>query len=118
MGLFDSWRRKKTTPVPTRQIAKPVVKPVVTGEDTETSSIGEESSIDELLVHYNERAARREDLQHERNKLTERLDTGEVSAIDFRKELMSLIQEAATVNDQLKETEGKLISLGYSGSFH
>ncbi len=114
MGLFDSWRRKKKTPIPTRQIAKPVVA----AEDTAVGSIGEESSMDELLIHYNEQATRREELQHERNKLTERLDTGEISAIDFRKELMRIIQEAAAVNDQLKDTEGKLISLGYSGSFH
>ena len=115
MGLFDGWRRKKkTTAGPTKVKEKPV------GEIDESipESLNEDAGVNELLAHYINLTQRREELQKESDALTQQLDSGEISAIDFRKELMIRIIEAASVNDQLKDTEGKLISLGYKGSFH
>ena len=80
--------------------------------------LGGESQPEEvknLLTEYNRLLVRKAELQQERGALTGRLDSGEISPDDFRKELMDIIQEAATVSDKIRETGVKLTSLGHRG---
>ena len=125
MGLFDSWRRKKkTTSKPTRVrgrenlttgAAIPAVQrtPAVESLPAET-----QVELKGLVAEYERLYQRREELQVERSELTNRLDKGELTAIEFRKELMSRIQEAASVSDELKDTAAKLTAMGYRGVLH
>ncbi|MHA1926986.1 MAG: hypothetical protein ACTSV2_00245 [Candidatus Thorarchaeota archaeon] len=107
MGLLDSWRRKKQKrPATTRRI---VPKAVDAASDTEMN-------IPALLAEYEKLFHRREELQIERMALTKQLDDGDVTALQFRKELKKRIQEASDISDQLKGTAGHLISLGYTGT--
>jgi hypothetical protein len=111
MGLFDSWRRKKHRPA---TVAKPrdSKKPVVELES------GDPDSIRTLLGEYQDLVERREALSVEREDLTRKLETGEIEATEFRRELMFRIQEAARVSETLRETTAKLTQLGYRGTLH
>ena len=71
-----------------------------------------------LVAEYERLSARREELQEERRELTARLDRGELTPIEFRKQLMEKIQEAAQVSENLKDTSAKLTALGYRGVLH
>ena len=68
-----------------------------------------------LVAEYERLVRRRDELQRERSQLTIRLDNGELSPIEFRKELMARIQEAASVAERIKEVSSRLIALGYRG---
>ncbi|MHA1903781.1 MAG: hypothetical protein ACXADL_10375 [Candidatus Thorarchaeota archaeon] len=117
MGLFDSWRRKKhktTTIEKPRDARKSVSK--LSSDDTMLPSNLE--SIKSLLVEYDNLVERRESLSVERENLTLRLERGEIEATEFRRELMSRIQEAAKVSESLRETTARLSELGYRGTLH
>ncbi|UCH04479.1 MAG: hypothetical protein JSW05_13100 [Candidatus Thorarchaeota archaeon] len=119
MGIFDRWRRKK------RPEAKSIVKareimtsqgpmpratpgPSLVKPGTEAAS-----EVDALLAEHNRLLRRREDLQKERTELTMKLDSGELGAIEFRKLLMAMIQEASQVSESLRDNASKLTSLGH-----
>ena len=120
MGLFDSWRRKKKKPVATGQLTKPV-EPVKVEADTDASepdAEAESTDVVSLIAEYERLIQRREELQVERRELTATLDRGQIDPDDFRKELMSRIQEASVVSENLRVTATKLTSLGYRGVLH
>ncbi|MCK4279896.1 MAG: hypothetical protein KAW94_04915, partial [Candidatus Thorarchaeota archaeon] len=75
----------------------------------------EKGEVDALVIQYEELHKRRAELHTERAQLTNQLDSGELTALKFRKQLMVKIQEAAQVSDNLKETASRLIELGYRG---
>ncbi|NHJ12958.1 MAG: hypothetical protein EAX95_04740 [Candidatus Thorarchaeota archaeon] len=117
MGLFDNWRRKKPRPT---VVSKPPdarkYASELSADDTITpSNFG---SIKELLSEYNKLVERRESLSVERENLTMSLEKGEIEATEFRRELMSRIQEAAKVSESLRETAARLSELGYRGALH
>jgi regulator of replication initiation timing len=72
-------------------------------------------SIKALLGEYANLVERRESLSVERENLTSRLERREIEATEFRKELMSRIQEAAKVSESLRVTSARLSELGYRG---
>ncbi|MCF2136761.1 MAG: hypothetical protein K9W43_05900 [Candidatus Thorarchaeota archaeon] len=119
MGLFDSWRRRKRgtherSQVRAREIlvsdSVPTKAPVVAELPPES-----QEEVVKLVAEYERLVRRRDELQTERSQLTVRLDSGELTAIEFRKELMSRIQEAAQVAERLKQVSSRLIELGYRG---
>ncbi|MBD3407395.1 MAG: hypothetical protein GF411_14860 [Candidatus Lokiarchaeota archaeon] len=119
MGLFDRWRRKEKkktkTVVKGREIMRveaPERKPKT--EEVEKTPESKEK-IAKLIAEYQRLVERREELQRERSELTRRLDSGELTAIQFRKELMNRIQEAARITDGIRETSTALIELGHPG---
>ena len=112
MGIFDNWRRKKLKAE--AKSSKPSVKPRKPVKMTEDGK----QDMDVLLAEHEKLTLRREELQSEREVLTKRLDGGELTALEFRKELMSRIQEASSVSDQLKDIAASLISMGYRGALH
>ncbi|TXT56043.1 MAG: hypothetical protein BAJATHORv1_30427 [Candidatus Thorarchaeota archaeon] len=119
MGLFDRWRRKekkeKKTVVRGREIMR-VEAPERTPKKSEVEQTPEsKEKITQLIAEYQRLVARREELQRERSELTRRLDSGELTAIQFRKELMNRIQEAAKITDGIRETSSQLIALGHPG---
>ena len=116
MGLFDRWRRKKHGPT---TVPKPAARKAVSelsSDDTIVPSNLE--SIKALLGEYDNLVERREALSVERENLTLRLERGEIEATEFRKELMSRIQEAAKVSEGLREAAARLSELGYRGVLH
>ncbi len=123
MGLFDSWRRRKRKEVhPVHVKGREIM---TTGEQKGVAETSESAPVEvtpdqqaqdaSLFEDYQKLHQRREQLQTERAELTTRLDNGELNAKEFRKELMSRIQEAAAVADELKEVTAKLSALGYHG---
>ena len=117
MGLFDRWRRKKKSKT-TVQLQEPEKLKPAKDSTTETSVKGEEDTLVDLVVEYERLVKRREELQVERGELTAKLDRDEIDHDDFRKELMSKIQEAATVSENLRIAAAKLTSQGYRGVLH
>ncbi|TFG33714.1 hypothetical protein EU527_07055 [Candidatus Thorarchaeota archaeon] len=117
MGLFDSWRRKRE-PAATVKLEKPA-KPLPAVGDRPTSEVGGESQdIVNLVAEYERLVKRREELQIERGELTEQLDRGELDASEFRVQLMTRIQEASQVSENLRTVSSKLTALGYRGVLH
>ncbi|MHA1770703.1 MAG: hypothetical protein ACTSYL_02865 [Candidatus Thorarchaeota archaeon] len=119
MGLFDSWRRRKRgtherSQVRAREILMSDSVPAKTPIVTELPPESQEEVV-KLVAEYERLVRRRDELQTERSQLTVRLDNGELTAIQFRKELMSRIQEAAQVAERLKQVSSRLIELGYRG---
>ncbi len=119
MGLFDSWRRRKRgtherSQVRAREI---LVSDSVPSKTKALREIPEEDQeeVVKLVAEYERLVRRRDELQTERSQLTVRLDNGELTAIQFRKELMSRIQEASQVAERLKQVSSRLIELGYRG---
>ncbi|MGY5865556.1 MAG: hypothetical protein RTV41_13220 [Candidatus Thorarchaeota archaeon] len=117
MGLFDSWRRKKPKPT---FVAKPRDPKKAVSEMARDKSVapGDLESIKTLLGEYDNLVERREILSVEREDLTNKLERGEIEATQFRKELMSRIQAAAKVSENLRETIARLTQLGYRGTLH
>ena len=119
MGLFDSWRRRRRkqefTALKDRRSSE-VKAPTPTRPDELTPV--EKGDVDNLVTLYEELHKRRAKLHTERSQLTHQLDNGELTALQFRKQLMLKIQEAAQVSDSLKETASRLIELGYRGVLH
>ena len=117
MGLFDSWRRKKPRPttVAKQLDTRKTVSELVSDKSIDT---GERESITSLLGEYEELVKKRETLTVGREELTEKLERGEIEATQFRKELMSRIQEAARVSENLQDTTARLAQLGYRGTLH
>ncbi len=119
MGLFDSWRRrrrKKEFLASKDRRSSEAKAPTPTRPDELTPV--EKGDVDNLVTLYGELHKRRAKLHTERAQLTHQLDTGELTALKFRKQLMLKIQEAAQVSDSLKETASRLIELGYRGVLH
>ena len=71
------------------------------------------SEVEALLAEHNSLLQRREDLQKERTELTMRLDSGELGATEFRRLLMTMIQEASQISESLRDNASKLTSLGH-----
>jgi hypothetical protein len=123
MGLFDRWRRKDTkkkvgqTRIRGAEIVKTDSVPSEAPEVKDLSA-SEQDEVVSLVAEYERLSKRREELQEERGALTKRLDSGELTAIEFRKLLMEKIQEAAQVSDSLKSTSSRLTALGYRGVLH
>ncbi|MHA2312187.1 MAG: hypothetical protein ACXADF_11920 [Candidatus Thorarchaeota archaeon] len=117
MGLFDRWRRKKPRPT---TISKPLgaKKAVSDLSSDDTIKPSNLESIKALLSEYDDLVERRESLSSERENLTLSLERGEIEATEFRKELMSRIQDAAKVSESLRETTARLSELGYRGTLH
>ena len=117
MGLFDKWRRKSPKPA---AVSKPPEAKKTASELSSDDTIipSNLESIKELLAKYDNLAERRDSLSVERENLTLRLERGEIEATEFRKELMSRIQEAAKVSESLRETTARLSELGYRGTLH
>ncbi|MFX1439791.1 MAG: hypothetical protein ACFFFD_06035 [Promethearchaeota archaeon] len=115
MGLFDKWRRKKPKPT---TVSKPpdTWKSASELSSDDTIMPANLESIKTLLGEYSDLVERREALSVERENLTLRLERGEIEATEFRKELMSRIQEAARVSESLRETSARLSELGYRGA--
>ena len=117
MGLFDSWRRKRKSKA-TVQLQEPEKPKSVQDDTVETSVKDEAEDLVDLVAEYERLVKRREELQVERGELTAKLDHDEINPDDFRKELMSKIQEAATVSENLRIAAAKLTSQGYRGVLH
>jgi len=125
MGLFDSWRRKKTQPpepktvVRGREIMRTGVPkqavPAARPATIEVPKPAAKSEMNSLLAEYQRLVQRREALTTERTELTTRLDRGELTAAQFHKELRARIQEAAQVSENLRATAARLSELGYTG---
>jgi hypothetical protein len=116
MGLFDSWRRRRRKPeivAPRDRKSSEVKAPESTRPEGLTPV--EKGEVTDLVTRYEELHKRRAELHAERAQLTNQLDSGELTALKFRKQLMLKIQEAAQVSDTLKETASRLIELGYRG---
>ncbi len=121
MGLFDRWRRKKEDKRDTRVKGREILTsqpPSARVKQVQDLSPEGQSQLAALVAEYERLKKRREELQDERGQLTERLDRGELTPIAFRKELMSRIQEASRVTENLKTTSSKLASMGYRGILH
>ena len=100
MGLFDSWRRKKKKDTRTTVKAREIMRPTEplpekdrSAPDLESLDPETQGEIVQLVAEYERLSRRRQELQEERGTLTDRLDNGELTAIEFRKELMTRIQE-------------------------
>ena len=123
MGLFDRWRRKEPekkvgqTRIRGAEIVRTDSVPSVAPEAVDLSP-AEQDEIVTLVAEYERLSKRRVELQEERGALTNRLDSGELSATEFRKLLMEKIQEAAQVSESLKTTSSRLTALGYRGVLH
>lgn len=117
MGLFDGWRRKRKREA-TVKLQEPKMSKYVESKVSEDIKETEQVDTVSLVAEYERLIQRKEILKVERAELTAKLDRGEIEAGDFRKELMSRIQEAAEVSDKLRVTATKLTSLGYRGVLH
>jgi len=117
MGLFDSWRRKKKSKATVR-LQEPEKPKSVKDDTAEISVKAEADDLVDLVAEYERLVKRREELQVERGMLTVKLDHNEIEPDDFRKELMSKIQEAAAVSETLRIAAAKLTSRGYRGVLH
>ena len=120
MGIFDRWRRRKKqearSTVRAREMMRTESKPSVPKPKIETPVTPErENEVRRLLAEHVQLVRRKEQLQHQRGELTKRLDDGELTAIEFRKELMAKIQEAAEVSENLRNTSSRLTELGHHG---
>ncbi len=123
MGLFDSWRRKRRQKIERKHIrSREILAPTTPAPSVAPREMAiapeHEEEVVTLVAEYERLAKRRDELQKERTRLTLALDRGEISAIEFRRELMSRIQEAAQVADRLKEVAARLTALGYRGVLH
>ncbi len=125
MGLLDRWRRRGKKK---EKEQKKRGREILTSGDKPDSGRGapsveslddeEKSELVFLVAEYERLKRKRQVLQDDRAKLTERLDRGELSTTEFRKELMSKIQEASRVSEKLNNTTSKLTALGYRGILH
>ncbi|MHA1653395.1 MAG: hypothetical protein ACTSYX_10060 [Candidatus Thorarchaeota archaeon] len=121
MGLFDSWRRRRKTG--TAERARIKSREILVSDSAPTTAPAPptelppetQAEVVSLVAEYERLVRRRDELQRERSQLTIRLDNGELSPIEFRKELMARIQEAASVAERIKEVSSRLIALGYRG---
>ncbi|MHA2601001.1 MAG: hypothetical protein AM324_002585 [Candidatus Thorarchaeota archaeon SMTZ1-83] len=119
MGLFDRWRRKKPPEMKSTVKAREIMtsqgpmpratpRPSLVKPGTEAAS-----EVEALLAEHHRLLQRREDLQKERTELTMRLDSGELGATEFRRLLMTMIQEASQISESLRDNASKLTSLGH-----
>jgi len=129
MGIFDSWRRKKpeqpgakipvrrpeTMPTQearlatiSRQTAPEIVRSVA-------RSAAAQSEVNGLVAEYEHMVERRKALQTEKDELTARMDKGEITAQQWRRQLMASTQEAAQLSEKIRVISARLRWLGYSG---
>ncbi|MFQ5832614.1 MAG: hypothetical protein ACE5H4_07930 [Candidatus Thorarchaeota archaeon] len=119
MGIFDRWRRKKKPEEKSRVRAREIMTskgPVpITSPRPTLEALGPEDSseVNALLSERRDLLQRRRELQQKRTDLTARLDNGELEPSEFRKQLMSMIQEASQVSDNLRDNASKLNALGH-----
>ncbi len=121
MGLFDKWRRKSDTRtqavVRGREHMRPA-KPLPEREErVKFDEVAPEvqQKLLSLVAEYERLSRRRDELQRERGELTFKLDKGELTAMEFRKQLREKIQEASRLTERMKETSNQLSALGYRG---
>ena len=121
MGLFDRWRRKKKDEkavrrsIRGREIYQPAGTERVERRLIEELGVVESREVSKLLSEANQLIQRRKELQIERSNLLTRLDSGEISGIEFRKELRACIQESAQLSEDLRRISSRLIQLGHPG---
>jgi hypothetical protein len=120
LGLFDRWRRgkkdeKAKKAIRGREIYQPTGTAKVDRKSVEELGPVEAGEVSKLLAEANQLIQRREELQTERGALLKRLDKGELTAIEFRKELMARIQEGAQVSEDLRKISSRLTQLGHPG---
>lgn len=129
MGIFDTHRRKKpeqqgakgpvnardimraglaNTSATSRPAAVDVSRPAV-------RSPAGQSEVTSLLAEYDRLVQKREALRVERDELMARLDRGEITAQEWRKNLMARTQEAAQISEKLRITIARLKFIGYTG---
>jgi len=129
MGIFDTWRRKKpeqpgvkipvrrpeTMPTQearlatiSRQTAPEIVRSVA-------RSAAAQSEVNGLVAEYERMVERRKALQTEKDELTARMDKGEITAQQWRRQLMASTQEAAQLSEKIRVISARLRWLGYSG---
>jgi hypothetical protein len=119
LGLFDRWRRKKLPETKRTVKAREIMTsqgpmPRATPRPSLVTPGSEAASeVEALLAEHHRLLQRRDDLQKERADLTLKLDSGELSATEFRKQLMAMIQEASQVSDNLRSNASRLTSLGH-----
>jgi hypothetical protein len=122
MGLFDRWRRDKKKERPKTTVRHSgVYKPTGTsGTDAavekkpvEELGVVEAGEVENLLAQAQSLIERREELQVERTALLKKLDNAELTATEFRKELMAKIQEGAQVSEDLRRISSRLTQLGH-----
>ena len=118
MGLFDRWRREKkkkepTTTVRGTGIYKPTGTAKVERKPVEELGPAEATEVAKLRADAERLIQRREELQVERTTLLKKLDNAELTAIEFRKQLMVKIQEGAQVSEDLRKISSRLTQLGH-----
>ncbi|UCE10327.1 MAG: hypothetical protein JSW61_15370 [Candidatus Thorarchaeota archaeon] len=102
MGKFDRLRRIRVTK------SEDV-------RDREGKTTRSQSKMYSLVNEFEELEKRREEILLERDELARRLDAGEITAIEYRKQLMMKMQEAAQVTERMKALASKLEGMGYKG---
>jgi chromosome segregation ATPase len=129
MGIFDTWRRKKPeqpgAKIPVRRPetmltegARPATmsRPTAPGiVRLEARSPAAQTEVSGLVAEYERMVDRRKALQTERDELTARLDKGEITAQEWRKQLMASTQEAAQLSEKIRITSARLKWMGYTG---
>jgi hypothetical protein len=119
MGLFDRWRRgkkdQKTASIRGRKTYQPSGTAKVERTSVEDLGPVESGEVVKLLSEAERLIERREELQVERSALLKKLDNAELTAIEFRKELMARIQEGAQVSEDLRKISSRLTQLGHPG---
>ena len=118
MGLFDRWRREKKekkTPTTVRGtgIYKPTGTVKIERKPVEELGPAEASEVSKLRADADRLIQRREELQIERTDLLKKLDNAELTAIEFRKQLMAKIQEGAQLSEDLRRISSRLTQLGH-----
>ena len=122
MGLFDRWRREKKREKPKTTIRhstiyKPTGTTTVEKKPVEEVGVVDSGEVANLLAEAERLIQRREELQMERTTLLKKLDNAELTAIEFRKQLMAKIQEGAQVSEDLRRISSRLTQLGHPRLF-
>jgi hypothetical protein len=121
LGLFDRWRRGKKdkkaarSSIRGREIYQPTGATKVEKRAMEDLGPVESGEVAKLLADAQRLIHRREELQVERSALLKKLDNAELTATEFRKELMARIQEGAQVSEDLRKISSRLTQLGHPG---
>jgi regulator of replication initiation timing len=78
-------------------------------------SAAAQSEVNGLVAEYERMVERRKALQTEKDELTARMDKGEITAQQWRRQLMASTQEAAQLSEKIRVISARLRWLGYSG---
>ena len=107
MGIFDRLLRRRTNVTKTQIRTEPVSLEVVQSESR--------TELVEQLTLYQRLKKSHRELISNKESLTMRMDRGEITGAQFRKELMACLLEAARIHDTIKKTAAHLVQLGYRG---